>query len=96
MSGYINLLKADHLPISHAMIFGSHAKGTARKDSDIDVAIISPKLRNSSHSIRYLLHKAHELDTSQFYIEPHGFHPKEFVEENPIVWEIKKTGVSVL
>ena len=30
------------LPIERAILFGSHAKGTADDGSDIDVAIISP------------------------------------------------------
>ena len=92
---YLSLLKNDGIPVAHAFVFASHTKGTARQDSDIDVAIISKKLRNSPLSTAYLLHKAHELDVHRFYLEPHGFHPNEFVDENPIVCEIKKTGILI-
>ncbi|MBI4268352.1 nucleotidyltransferase domain-containing protein [Candidatus Uhrbacteria bacterium] len=80
-------------PIEQAFIFGSQAKGRPRKYSDIDVAIISSKIRNSLASTKYLLRKAHDLHSANFYIEPHGFHPREFVDESPLAWEIKKTGV---
>lgn len=31
-----------------------------------------------------------------FAIEPHPFNPKDFIDENPLVWEIKNTGERVL
>ncbi|MBI4239739.1 nucleotidyltransferase domain-containing protein, partial [Candidatus Uhrbacteria bacterium] len=90
---YIALLKKDKLPIGKVILFGSSVKGTAHKNSDIDIAIISSYFRDSEQSMKYLLKKAHELGRNDIVIEPHGFHPREFVDANPLAWEIKKTGV---
>jgi len=90
---YIQALKDDHLPLKEVFVFGSRAKGTAHRDSDIDVAVISPQLKSAAWSTKYLLKKAHALRDTQFTIEPHAFHPSTFVDENPLVWEIKKDGI---
>ncbi|MBU2579116.1 nucleotidyltransferase domain-containing protein [Patescibacteria group bacterium] len=86
---YIKILKEDKLPIEKVIIFGSQVKGTAHKWSDVDVCIISPKFKNSFNAMHYLLIKSYEIET---IIEPHPFHPKDFIDEDPLVWEIKKTG----
>lgn len=39
---YIKALKSRNIRIEKAILFGSYAKGSAGKDSDIDIAIISP------------------------------------------------------
>jgi predicted nucleotidyltransferase len=36
---YSNLIK-EHFPVKMVILYGSHAKSKARKDSDIDVAVI--------------------------------------------------------
>ena len=40
---YVSLVKQAKIPVSKTYLFGSHAKGGATPDSDIDVCIISPK-----------------------------------------------------
>jgi len=93
---YLEILDREKFPIQAVFVFGSRTKNHARKGSDIDVAIISSRFRNSLDSATYLLRKAHEaIGRNNLYIEPHGFHPKDFVDENPLVWEIKSTGVRV-
>jgi len=32
-------LAAAHYPVQQVIVFGSHARGTQRKDSDVDVAV---------------------------------------------------------
>lgn len=34
--------------IDEALLYGSYAKGTAHKDSDIDIAIVSPEFKKNS------------------------------------------------
>jgi len=80
------------LPIKKVIVFGSQAKRTNRKNSDIDVCIISPKFNDSFKALHYLLMKSYEVEA---LIEPHPYHPKEFINEDPLVWEIKKTGITV-
>lgn len=89
---YLNILKKDKLPIREAIVFGSQAKRTARKDSDIDLCIISPKFKDPFKAMHYLMMKSHQVSA---YIEPHPYNPKQFVNESPVVWEIKKTGIRV-
>lgn len=38
---YIEELEKNRIRIIEAIIFGSHAKGTAKRESDIDVALLS-------------------------------------------------------
>jgi predicted nucleotidyltransferase len=42
ISKYINALKSRNIRVEKAILFGSYAKGNEGKDSDIDIAIISP------------------------------------------------------
>lgn len=89
---YIGLLRKDALPIKEVIVFGSQAKKTARRWSDIDVCIISPKFKDKFRALHYLLMRSYEVNAP---IEPHPYHPKDFVNEDPLVWEIKKTGIPV-
>lgn len=94
---YIAHLRAARFPVERAFVFGSRVRGDAREDSDIDVAIISPQVTDPIDSNAYLLCKSHELERNEdgIYIEPHGFNPDDFVDENPLAWEIKQTGVPI-
>ncbi len=42
IKNYLNNLIAHGIPAQRAVLYGSHAKGTAKARSDIDVLIISP------------------------------------------------------
>jgi len=92
---YITLLEKDNFSVQKVFVFGSRIKGNFHHDSDIDVAVISSHLKRSFNDQIYLLNKAHQLKNSRFFIEPHGFHPKDFIDESPIVWEIKSTGIRI-
>ncbi|MFH0755098.1 MAG: nucleotidyltransferase domain-containing protein [bacterium] len=87
---YIQILKKDKLPIKKVVLFGSYAKGRQNKWSDVDLCIISPKFKNTFNDMRYLSSKV--IFDMKYTIEPHPYHPKDFVNEDPLVWEIKKTG----
>ena len=91
---YRKILNADGLPIAGVYVFGSYAKGTPRKWSDIDVAVISPKFKNTWNAITYLRKKVpYGLGWS---IEPLGFSPKDFSNKySTLISEIKKYGVKV-
>jgi len=89
---YINVLKHDGLPIEKVIVFGSQVKKTNRKNSDIDVCIISSRFKDSFNALHYLLMKSYQIKA---LIEPHPYHPKNFVNEDPLVWEIKKTGIMI-
>jgi uncharacterized protein len=91
--GYLVSLEHQGVPLERVYLFGSWAKGTQHKDSDIDLAIISSKFKTWSKKTR-LLSKAMRMDFSA--VEPHGFHPKDFVKENPVVDEILKYGIRIV
>lgn len=92
---YIELLKQDKLPIEKVILFGSRAKGKARRWSDIDLCIISPRFTDQLKALQYLLSKAHEVELQDMEtaIEPVGYTSSSFTDEDPLVWEIKKTGM---
>ena len=92
---YIQYLKQDGLSIDRAFIFGSCAKGKTHKWSDIDVCIISSKFQKGIDPLEYLWIKKRDKDTEAM-ISPVGFHPRDFVDESPLVWEVKKTGVRII
>lgn len=89
-----HLLEAQRIPIQKMIIFGSHAKGRARPDSDIDICIISPKFgRDSISEMQFLSRQSRKVDTR---IEPIPVSPKEYRETaTPLIWEIKRTGREV-
>jgi predicted nucleotidyltransferase len=39
---YLAVLRQHDIPATGAVVYGSHARGTARPDSDIDVLVVSP------------------------------------------------------
>lgn len=90
---FVNLLRQENFPVQKVILFGSHAKGKATKWSDVDLCVISRKFGHKKGLIDpwdYLWKKRFEL--KDYGIEPLGFHPNDFVEEDPLVWEIKKNG----
>jgi len=93
---YVKVLRADNLPISKVILFGSYAKGTQNKWSDIDLCIISPKFKNAFNALQYLWLKR-EIKDINYTIEPVGFSPKDFEDKyDSLIHEIKTTGAEVL
>ena len=87
------LKEADYL-FSALYLFGSHAKEKSGETSDIDIAVVSDQLKKNWSKNRLLLWKVRrEVDTR---IEPHGFTVEGFAsDEDPLVYEIKKTGIRI-
>jgi predicted nucleotidyltransferase len=91
---YAKELEKANYPFLAIYLFGSFAKGKARRWSDIDVAVVSDKLKRNVDKNRFLLWKLRMNISNK--IEPHGFTPEDFKEnENPMVYEIKKTGIRI-
>lgn len=92
---YLNILKEDSLPINKVILFGSFARGSQHKWSDIDLCIISPKFKDSFKANRYLWKKRKIFDIN-YTIEPVGFSLKDFNDKyDSLVSEIKRTGVEI-
>ncbi len=92
---YADKLKKANYPFSAIYLFGSYAKGKAHKWSDIDVAVVSDKMkRNRSENENLLWHIRKDVDSM---IEPYGFTVKDFQDDcDPMVYEIKKTGIKIV
>lgn len=92
---YINVLKADKLPIKKVILFGSYAKKKQNNWSDIDLCIISPKFNNPIDAMQYLWEK--KINDSTPTIEPIGFNPKDFEDNySSLIKEIKTNGIEIL
>lgn len=82
------------IPVKKAILFGSFAKGTYNKDSDVDLAIFSDYFDNMTRveGIAYLLIQAQEYDLD---LEPVAFTGMEYDERLGIVDEILRTGIDL-
>ena len=91
---YADKLVAANFPFESMYLFGSYATGKADKWSDIDVAIISNKIKsNWDKNTNLLWALRQDIDDR---IEPHGFTVEEFKEGlSPMAFEVHRTGVRV-
>ncbi len=89
-----SLLEKDLIKVDSMIVFGSQAKGNARKESDIDICVVSPSFgHNDLEEMQMLFKKARRIDSR---IEPYPMSPKNLLEtNNPIVGEIMTWGVLV-
>jgi len=91
---YATELKAKKYSFSAIYLFGSYAKGKASQWSDIDVAIVSDRLKKDWNKNEDILWKYTMRIDSR--IEPIGFTVKDFQDDSdPMVHEIKKTGIKI-
>lgn len=92
---YIEILKKDKLPINKVILFGSYAKGTQHKWSDVDLCIISSKFKNPFKAMDYLWQRT--IFDMKYTIEPIGFSPKDFNDKySSLIHEIKTNGIEIL
>ena len=80
-------LKESGVSVDSAYLFGSYAKSRSSKFSDIDVAVISSDFSDDPLEEGIKLSViAGQIDNR---LEPIPFTPGSFVEDDPLVWEIK-------
>ncbi len=88
---YIENLKEKY-SIKKVYLYGSFAKGTQHKDSDIDLAII---LENISDIIKVQVDLLQMRQEQDLLIEPHPFRENDFNINNPTAYEIMKHGIEL-
>lgn len=89
---YVDKLKESKIPLSGVFLFGSFAKGEARKWSDIDVAVFS-KREETDDFIMELGRIVRDVDIR---IESHIFSENDLkTVSTPFVEEILRTGIKV-
>jgi predicted nucleotidyltransferase len=90
---FVRAIQSLGIRLEAAYLYGSYAKGYAHQDSDIDVALVSPDLTGWVDDWEKMRPVVLEMDSR---IEPVRFHPDSFVNENPLAWEIKTTGIPLI
>ena len=77
--------------IDGVYLFGSFAKGSQHKDSDIDIAIISSDVNDRIGDMGKMFAMTWDIDTR---IEPYPINTKNFnINENAVVYNIIKNGI---
>jgi predicted nucleotidyltransferase len=89
-----NALESINIRVDQLILFGSHAKGTAREDSDIDLVVISSSFSDKSYWERI------DILTDAIYqvfapIEASAFTPDEWKSEKSLISDYAKNGVLV-
>lgn len=91
---YISLLKEEGVKVSRVILFGSHARGTAKADSDIDIAVISSQFgQDNLKEMMFLRKLAIKIDS---HIEPLPLTPQDLKDRySTLTQEILKYGVLI-
>ncbi|KAF0153154.1 MAG: nucleotidyltransferase [Ignavibacteria bacterium] len=90
---YLSILKKNNIRFEKAFLFGSHAKGLALENSDIDIALIMGNFDKDRFETRLKLMR-YSRNFSEV-IEPHPFIISEFNDSNPFAREIIKDGINI-
>ena len=91
---YAKILREKRFPFVAVYLFGSYAKGTQHKWSDIDVAVLSDSFRKNMNKSEETLWKLSVGADSR--IEPIGIIPEDFKKgKSFMASEIKKTGIKI-
>lgn len=82
--------------IDKVVIFGSYAKGTQAKDSDIDIAVFSKDINNSNRH-EYISMFLNRIIKYRLDIQPVAFSLKDYDSDSDdfISSEIKKKGIVI-
>ena len=80
--------------IDDAFLYGSFAKGTAGRWSDIDIAIVSSDFSGDLFEDRLILMRL--ASTIDDRIEPKPFKKEFFSANDPLVDEIQKNGIRLI
>lgn len=90
---YLRELSTHDIHVDEAILFGSFVRGTAREESDIDVALVSREFSgNRFDDRRRIVPLRRGIDSR---IEPLPFRPEQFADGGNLIDEIKKTGLSI-
>jgi len=91
---YLEVLRENNLNYAKVYLYGSYAQGNYKKDSDIDLAIVSDDFSGDVIDDQFLLMKLRRK--VDLRIEPHPFLIEEFSTDDPYVKTIIETGEEIL
>ena len=92
---YLAVLREHEVPATRAILYGSHARGTARPDSDIDVLVVAPAFDRDRWSPDVELWRLTlNVDAR---IEPVPVGQQQFLEDqtSPIVEMARREGIAI-
>lgn len=89
---FVKSLSKTGIRVNKAYLFGSYAKGAAKKDSDIDICIVSPSFGKDYFAEMVKLRKySLKIDSR---IEPVPFLPEDLNDKySTLASEIRKFGI---
>lgn len=90
-----NVLVKKGIRVTKTILYGSRATGKFHRDSDIDVAVISPDFGNDRFEEGTRLFKiAYKIDPR---LEPVPVSPESYEKDTwlPLIYEIRENGVEV-
>lgn len=89
---YVEKVKASGIPVSEAYLYGSFAKGKAKKHSDIDICVVSSKFgKDYFDETVKLAYLTHSIDDR---IEPVAYAPGDLDDRySTLAHEIKTHGI---
>ena len=91
---YLSVLRENNLNYAKVYLYGSYAQGNYKKDSDIDLAIVSDDFSGDVIDDQLLLMKLRRK--VDLRIEPHPFLIEEFSDDDPFVKIIIETGEEIV
>ena len=91
IKAYKKNLEENGIKVEKMILFGSHAKGTAKPWSDLDLCVVSKQFGKNYHE--ELVRLMQLTNSVGLIIEPHPYHPKDLADYyDPLAYEINKTG----
>lgn len=87
-------LESEHIEIEQLILYGSHAEGKAKEESDIDVVVISSSFSDKNYSERI------DILTEAIYkifepIEASAFTPDEWKSNQSLLVDYAKNGILI-
>lgn len=87
-------LESINIEVNQLILYGSHAVGKAREDSDIDIVVISQSFNNKSYWERI------DILTEAIYqviapIDASAFTPEEWLSEKSLIADYARNGIIV-
>ena len=92
ISDYLTECNRLGVHFKRVILFGSYARNTAHKWSDIDLALVSDDFTDMGWDDRNKITRANIKFVD---IEPHIYNTSYFEEGDPFIEEIKKTGEEI-
>jgi predicted nucleotidyltransferase len=91
---YIAVLRENGILVDKALLFGSWARGTAREESDVDVALVSSFFTGDRFMDRRKIVPLRRKINNN--IEPMPFSPEDFAAGGTLVDEIRLHGEEIV